>query len=110
MAPPYNRGVVNLQSWLQRQPNWMKDAACAARQDLPWVGVSTETSETAPTVSQQREMAQVCADCPILYDCARYALDTKGVGGFYAGIWLPWPLQGGGPRARRTLRKQFAKA
>lgn len=86
----------------------MKDAECASHQDLPWTGISTETGEVSPTVTDQKVMAQVCADCPVLHTCAAFALNTPGVGGFYAGIWLPWPQQGGGPRARRTLRKAFS--
>ena len=100
--------MVNLRTWMESGPDW-KGAACVSRQDLPWVGICTDTGEVSPSPATQREMAQVCADCPILYTCARHALETKGIGGFYAGIWLPWPQQGGGPRARRVLRKAFGK-
>lgn len=96
-------------TWLQHNTKWMKGAACVSRQDLPWVGIPTDTGEATPSPATQREMAAVCASCPILVSCAHYALNTPRVGGFYAGIWLPWPQQGGGPRARRTLRKAFAR-
>lgn len=101
---PTIASVPNPRMLPQPEAKWMKDASCAQRQDLPWVGVATPVSELAPTAGQQREMAQVCADCPILTTCARYALSSHSLGGFYAGIWLPWPQQGGAPRARRILR------
>lgn len=36
-------------------------------------------------------MSEVCAECPVLIDCAGYALNKEVVGGFYAVVWLPWP-------------------
>lgn len=34
-------------------------------------------------------MAAVCKDCPVIKRCASYAIGQPG--GFYAGVWLPWP-------------------
>jgi hypothetical protein len=34
-------------------------------------------------------MASVCNDCPVIKRCASYGLGQPG--GFYAGVWLPWP-------------------
>ena len=40
-------------------------------------------------------MATVCLECPVLSQCAAYALkghNGNGVdGGFYAGVYIPWP-------------------
>lgn len=63
--------------------NRWSGAKCVERRDLPW------TSDTTPLPEQATEMASVCHTCPVLTQCALYAL--KGAdGGFYAGVWIPW--------------------
>lgn len=100
--------MASLQALLEdASPKWMMDAECADHPDLPWTGTMNAVGEVPPTVADQQAMAAVCAQCPVLQTCAGFALNTRGIGGFYAGLWLPWPLQAGAPRARRTLRKAF---
>lgn len=82
-------------------------ARCIGRDDLPW------TSDTTPESQHRRDMARICEDCPILLDCALYALDVKG--GFYAGVWIPWdkttsPALASDRRAARTALRQLARA
>ena len=68
-------------------------------------------------------MHHICNQCPVRVPCARYALySQRGIeGGFWAGVWLPWPrttaeancardrarrlLQATLPRRRRTTRE-----
>jgi|688.fasta_scaffold43520_6 hypothetical protein len=61
-------------------------AKCCEAQHLPW------TADHAPTKQAFTEMSAICAECPLLLSCARYAL-TEAAGGFYAGVWLPWKTQ-----------------
>lgn len=67
---------------------WTERAACIRHPRLPW------TEDTQPNTNDHLEMATVCANCPVLAQCAEYALtghDGGGVeGGFYAGVWIPW--------------------
>lgn len=85
----------------------MEGASCVSHQHLPWTG------ELTPPPAVQAEMTEICAECPVVTSCAAHAITTRNVGGFYAGVWLPWPHQGGGcvtrahGRARRTLQKLF---
>jgi hypothetical protein len=83
--------------------NRWDDAKCCKAQHLPW------TDDRAPTKQAFDEMYSICAECPLLMPCARYAL-TEAAGGFYAGVWLPWKT----PREavhRRAARVQLrAKA
>lgn len=57
-------------------------AQCTGQNDLPW------TSDAAPTTPERRQMAALCESCPIIINCALFALGERG--GFYAGVWLPW--------------------
>jgi len=61
---------------------WEDLANCAQRFDLPW------TSDKRPSFDEQQVMAGVCSDCPVIAKCARRGLGA--VGGFYAGVWIPW--------------------
>ena len=62
-------------------------AACSGRFDLPWTG------DTPPTPRQRDRMYDLCVNhCPIMSECADYALRHNGCvlsGGWYAGVWLP---------------------
>ena len=68
---------------LMRKP-WVIEAKCAGRLDLPW------TSDYKPSDVEQSEMRDICHQCPVFDDCAKYAIKARGVFGFHAGIWLPW--------------------
>ena len=73
-------------------------ARCPDRLDLPWI------ADTTPTDDEHRQMTAICNTCPIIIDCALFALDAKG--GFFAGIWLPWdpPTTAALRENRRTAR------
>lgn len=68
---------------------WVTKAICPWRQDLPWI------EDRRPSPDQLSEMQLMCERCPVLKQCAAFALDTRGGkgidGGFYAGQWFPWP-------------------
>lgn len=38
-------------------------------------------------------MAVVCAACPVIKECAAWAVTSGVDGGFYAGYWIPWSSQ-----------------
>jgi len=61
---------------------WEDLANCNGRFDLPW------TPNHRPSFEEQQVMAEVCSDCPVIAKCARRGLSS--VGGFYAGVWIPW--------------------
>lgn len=83
--------------------SWTERAACVFHVDLPWTG------DHRPPEAHRAAMAAVCAGCPVLTKCAAYALEGyngRGVeGGFYAGVWVPWPSY-----YTRTNRKQALEA
>ena len=81
----------------------MSAAACTHRLDLPWIG-DVETTTTGDRLA----MAAVCAGCPVVTACDRYATDEDLTGGFWAGTprdldtpaaltgpgWTTYPLPG----------------
>jgi hypothetical protein len=70
----------------QSSDHWDEKAQCAARRDLPWAG------DNAPAAPQHLEMHGICSTCPVKLQCALSG--TEGAnGGFYAGVWLPWPTE-----------------
>jgi hypothetical protein len=86
---------------------WMNQAMCGRHPDLPW------TAERCPDLSSLLVMQDICVNqCPVLFQCAQFALHGRGVdGGFYAGVWMPWMTQDGRAavktareRARRSLK------
>jgi hypothetical protein len=86
--------------------NRWDEAKCCKAQHLPW------TDDHAPAKRAFDEMSAICAECPLLMQCAEFAL-TEAVGGFYAGVWLPWktPREAVHRRAARVLlRKTLVKA
>lgn len=86
--------------------NRWDDAKCCKAQHLPW------TDDYKPAQGALDEMASICAECPLLMPCAHFAL-TEPVGGFYAGVWLPWKTQREAVHrraARVLLRKTLVKA
>lgn len=74
---------------LHHQKPWVVAAVCRERQTLPW------TSDVVPDQDARAEMFNVCMSCPVLQDCATDTLKAMRsreiLGGFYAGIWIPWP-------------------
>ena len=95
---PKGYSSVKTSRWFLRhfllQP-WTEHALCIRHPRLPWTGVVAGDRDASPTDEQFLTMARVCADCPVLNACAEYALighNGNGVdGGFYAGVWIPWP-------------------
>lgn len=81
--------------------NRWDDAKCCEAQHLPW------TDDYRPAQSALDEMSAICAECPLLTPCARFAL-TEPVGGFYAGVWLPWKTQREAAH-RRAARVQLRR-
>lgn len=75
------------------------DAKCCTAQHLPW------TDDFQPDKRAFDEMSAICAECPLLMACARYAL-KEAEGGFYAGVWLPWRTHREA-RSRRDARGQL---
>lgn len=101
--------MVNLEHWTRNSiPNWYRRAECAWHLTLPWV------DERTPGEEQLTLMANVCAQCPVLVQCAIYATRDRDVaGGFYAGVWIPWRAanragQTSHRRARRALKRKYA--
>lgn len=60
--------------------SWVVAAACArpATRDLPW------TTEY-PLATQRREMAKICASCPVRSQCRAVTLQARLTAGFWAG-------------------------
>lgn len=99
-------------------------AQCKNHTTLPWVGKRCPGTERdlAPDPQECAAMSAVCDLCPIQINCAEFAL-TSGVngrgvdGGFYAGVWIPWPADYGHRKrtdrsmdARRQLRNLLKEA
>lgn len=87
--------------------DWRKRVACRNRLDLPW------TPESRPDVVAIIEMRALCANCPVIRECAEYGLTQPG--GFYAGVWQPWAKEGarrdeeGGQGNRLSARNALRK-
>ena len=58
--------------------DWMSDALCIDRPDLPWL-------TDGPSPQQYRAMSSVCGGCPVRDACADYATTANITGGFWAG-------------------------
>ena len=84
-VPSYTHGVTHTRTLLRETREWVTRAACGFHPTLPWTGDPT------PTPAERQAMSDVCGDCPVMTSCAVYALTPAVVGGFYAGVWLPWP-------------------
>ncbi len=67
----------------RREPldlDWMRDGACLTRVDLPWTGDSHQLRR-----ADRLTMAAVCAGCPVLASCDRFAAQAHVTAGFWAG-------------------------
>lgn len=104
---------ISISQWFRQNALWdqiwVGRAPCSQRQDLPWI------ADRKPTLEEFASMAVICGQCPVMRDCAHYAVATnngRGVdGGYYAGAWLPWVSHAESgevklmrTRARRDLR------
>ena len=58
--------------------DWMTDAACVDRPELPWLA-------DRPNPAQVRAMALVCGVCPVRPECAAYVCAADVTAGFWAG-------------------------
>ena len=73
--------------WALSKPlmdRWRRRALCRNRFDLPW------TPNVIPSDEQLSTMSKICHQCPVIANCAKYALTPLIDGGFYAGVWIPW--------------------
>jgi len=69
-------------TWLKRDA-WVQLALC-------W-GSDAHTAED-PDDEQLAYAAAVCGDCPVRYECAKYAVETKMCSVVIAGVYLPDPI------------------
>ncbi len=60
--------------------DWMRDGACVTRADLPW---TADTHQLR--AADHFAMAAVCAGCPVLAACDRFAAQAHVSAGFWAG-------------------------
>lgn len=61
--------------------DWMDHAICTP--DVAW------TADFQPDEATLSRLGAVCAVCPVIAECASYALDYRCETGMYAGVWLP---------------------
>jgi hypothetical protein len=82
---------------------WTQRAACLEHQHLPW------TDDRQPPASAVARMREICAECPVLIECARYALTGNNGhgadGGMYAGVWIPWSTRNGRMQDKELRRR-----
>ncbi len=57
---------------------WMDDAACADRLDLPWLADEVPFSDLLA-------MTRVCTACPVRDACLSHVRQAQVTGGFWAG-------------------------
>lgn len=70
-ADPLTAHLLNVDA------TWMASAACAREPDLPWTGGATGPDGDL--------MCAICAACPVLAECERFAVDAKITAGWWAG-------------------------
>lgn len=58
---------------------WMREAACRNRTDLPWTA-------NRVTQGEVRRMQAVCARCPVFGSCAGFAEQVEVTAGVWAGV------------------------
>jgi hypothetical protein len=62
-------------------------------------------------MEERAEMGTICAHCPVQTECAKTVVQRlqtgRIVGGFYAGVWLPWPPSAT-PASTSTLGRRRA--
>lgn len=62
---------------------WMTHAECTP--NPAW------TTDHRPNMPLMRVLSKICDRCPVMADCAAYALNNpvEAHSGVYAGVWLP---------------------
>ena len=86
MARP--RGPFSL--WdLDVSMEWMADAACRDRQDLPWTDLELVDRES------RQQMKEVCEGCRVRNACRVFVTGARIDAAFWAGRWQT-------PRRRRA--------
>ena len=63
--------------------DWMIDAQCRG---LPPEEFTPELPPNANVEAATRVAAKVCATCPVIAECAQYALATGNLHGLWAGV------------------------
>lgn len=86
--------------------DWMDLAIC--RPDPAWTG------DRMPEMAVLTRLGAICAACPVIGNCASYALGAKCELGMYAGVWLPnsgkaWGSQRGHNRVWIEARAALAR-
>lgn len=70
---------------------WMDHSACDG--DPAWI---TEYGRHTPPQADLARLQAVCLRCPVIRDCAGYAIDKRLEGQFAAGYFLPLRNQSSG--------------
>ena len=76
MSPQRKRDLVRAFCF-DGDADWMTDAACVSRSDLPWTGAATKRTGEL--------MRQVCGSCPVRTQCGEYAVHARVTVGWWAG-------------------------
>lgn len=76
MSPQRQRDLVWAFSF-DGDADWMTDAACVSRPDLPWTGAATKRTGEL--------IGQVCASCPVRTECGECAVHARVTAGWGAG-------------------------
>ncbi len=88
--PPGQRQTVepprrdpHIRAWTKPgDMRWTADAACrATHQDF--------TPDLKPSTPVLIALRRTCETCPVIAECAAFALNHHLHGGVYAGVWLP---------------------
>lgn len=86
---------------------WMGDAACEP--DPAWTTTTIAgrygEREVDPNPTTLVRLAGICAGCPVIRECASYALDANVSGGMYAGVWIPSNSSAWSTRRTRDARR-----
>ena len=85
---------------LSEDTDWMGEALCGRHRSADW------TTEK-PSAEVRRRLAEICAACPVIGECAAYALASEAEIGTYAGVLVP--LRGVKP-TKPTKRWNRARA
>jgi hypothetical protein len=76
---------------------WIAAGACLPHTDLPWALNAEDATDT-----ERRQMAEICAGCPVLSECDDYADAARVTAGFWAGMVR------NDTTARRSSRRKHA--
>lgn len=82
-------------------PSWQAAALCRLED------AGRFTPDTRPAASELRALADICQNCPVITQCAAFALQNR-LHGFYAGVWVKGHESGPARRALRRLSEALA--